>query len=195
MQVKPTPPPHFSSPPSVSSPTRAQQLRSAAIHAAVHRNAPSRIPIGSSERNQTRHARRPSAHKQAATDWRTHRHGRLHEEAARQNTEETSQMDSSRLSGCVGASQIKAEMPNAADLQKKTEEDAADMQDQTQQDAAAGNVSRGDSDCAVQHETGSVASQSAGYLGAPTACREEHVLNRLVAIHVRSELTESHFDM
>ncbi len=165
----------------------------------MHRNAPTRIPTGSSEPNQTRHARRPSAHKQAATDWQTHRHGRQHEEAARTDTEEAPEIVSNCLSGRVAVSQINAEVPNAADLQKKTEEDAVDVQDQTQQDAAAANVTHGDSDCATQHETGSLASQSAGYLVpagylvAPAASREEFVLNRLVAVHVRSELTESHF--
>jgi len=123
------------------------------------------------------------------------RHGRQHEEAARQDTEETSAMDSSRLSGHVAASQISAEMPHAADMQEKTEEDAADVQEQTAQAAAAANITHGDSDCAAQHENGSAASQSAGYFVAPAASREEFVLNRLVAVHVRSELTESHFDM
>lgn len=124
-----------------------------------------------------------------------HRHGRQHEEAERQDTEETPEMDSSRLSEHVAASQMNAEMPDAADLQDQTEEDAADVQDQTQQDAAAANVTQGDSDCAAQHENGSMASQSAGCLVAPAASREEFVLDRLVAVHVRSELTESHFDM
>ena len=195
MQVKPTPPPHFSPSPSVSPPTRAQQLRSAAIHAAMHHNTPSRIATGSPEPNQTRHARRSSAHKQAATGWQMHRHGRQHEEAARPDTEETSEMDSCHLSGRVAASQISAKMLNAADMQEKTEGDAADVQEQTAQAAAAAGVTCENNDCALQHVNSSVASQSAGYLVAATACREEHVLNRLVAVHVRSELTESHFDM
>ncbi len=161
----------------------------------MHRNTPSRIPTGSSERNHTRHARRPSAHKQAATGRQTHRQGREREEAARPDTEEAPEIVSNSLSGHGAASQINAEVPNAADLRDQTEGDAADVQDQTQQDAAAADVTHGDSDCAAQHENGSVASQSAGYLVAPAASREEFVRNRLVAVHVRSELTESHFDI
>jgi hypothetical protein len=195
MQVKPTPPPHFSPPPSVSPPTRAQQLRSAAIHAAMHRNAPSRPPTGSPECNQTRHARRPSAYKQAAPGRQTQRQGRQHEEAARPDTEEATKIVSSRLSGHGAAIQINAEMPNAAGVQEKTEEYATNVQEQTEQDAAAASVTHGDNDCAAQHESGIVASLPDGYLVAPVACREEYVLNRLVAVHVRSELTESHFDM
>lgn len=190
MQVKPTPPPHFSPPLSISPPTRAQQLRSAAIHAAMQRNAAHRTPArgNGSDSHHTRQSRRPAAHKQAVIGKQAGR-DRRHEQATGEvGIGNVPRTFSSQAAGQDTAGQSTVQGVNADDMQ-------------THEAAAAASAAH--TGCAAQQkpleqvkgDDVETQFQHGATLPAAAASRESYLHDRLVAVHVRSELTDSHFDM
>ena len=168
LQVKPTPPPTSLPPGSMSPPTRAHLLRCAANHAAMQRHADAVFPTahGSHDRHiQPKTLRRKSARHAAVSS-----HSReLHD--------------------------VYQDSPNDLIMAPATEmltEDAS----------ATGSVSKAaDVDCGGVQDLVEIADKSALLKNVSAHVPVEKssicccVPDRLVAIHVRSELTESHFDM
>ena len=167
LQVKPTPPPVMSPPENVSTPTRAQRLRSAANLAAMQRHAglhTAQTAWGGSPSKHVQHKpirRKPAAH--AAVIQQQPNLLVEHNELASNHSHNVAAFADAAVSDAGDASGEPAEAMHAAIRSAHTSSALASGLSA----ALYGECSR--SCCCVP--------------------------DRLIAIHVRSELTDSHFDM
>lgn len=167
MQVKPTPPLAFQPPGSTSPPTRAYLLRSAANHAAMQQHTESVVQTAHGSHDRHTKAKLVRRKSAAVSSHSTELHN-VHE-------------DSASDLGMSIASDISAE--DASALGKV--HDAANVH------------SHCDGVQSLAHNADMPALSKEVSVQAPVAMSSVCccVPDRLVAIHVRSELTESHFDM
>ena len=176
MQVKPTPPPVFSPPLSTSPPTRAQQMRSAAIRAAMqHAEARRESQNGSSSKRASRAKRQP-------------RH------AQHANSRDVAQVSDLQHSGIGGAAEQGSNSSTA--VQSAAVSSAACNESGSALSAAA---LQADAPACVDSQQNDSHVSGLQQDSLQNSYNQMHVdaadVVRLVAIHVRSELTESHFDM
>lgn len=165
MQVKPTPPPAFQPPGSTPPPSRAHLLRSAASHAAMQQHTAS--VAQTAHGNHDRHTKAKLVRRKGAA-------------VSSHSTELHSVLeDPPRDLGMTIASDTPAEDASAFG----GVHDAAVVHSDVVQDLAES------ADILALSQEVSV--QSPVERSSMCCC----VPDRLVAIHVRSELTESHFDM
>lgn len=162
MQVKPTPPPVFHPSASMSPPTRAHRLRSAASHAAMQRNT----DAGTAQTAHDSHYRHPTAR---TVRRKSARHAADGSHPAESHDQVIAL--SSDLSMAVGAASTEHASAKSGSMSDVHQGDVHDVVDSVDMPALPDETS----------------------LQRSSACC--CVPDRLVAIHVRSELTESHFDM
>lgn len=164
MQVKPTPPPVFQPSASVSPPTRAHRLRSAASHAAMQRS----------------------------TDACTAQ--TAHDNHDRRSTARTVRRPSDAADGSHPAESHDQIIALPSDVSMAV--GAASTEDVSAKSGSMSNVHHGNGhDVADNVDMPSLPEETSVHTfvqGSSVCCC---VPDRLVAIHVRSELTESHFDM
>lgn len=228
MQIKPTPPPHFSPPASVSPPTRAQQLRSAANHAAIQRNSPHVVPTHGSDSRRSRHSQKPAAHMQAtirqgkATGLTGDNEALLRDSMQAPKGSQAVSRDSVQVPrknegvhrDSEGLPRDSKAVPWVTENQSSVADDAASQSNlqlpstagmQSTEGAATANAAsldagaaQGASHCVEQQPSNgedlAVHVSQHSLQDAGRYC-QAYVPDRLVAIHVRSELTDSHFDM
>lgn len=165
MQVKPTPPPAFQPPGSTSPPTRAHLLRSAANHAAMQQHTESVVHMAHGSHERHTKAKLVRRKSAAASSHSTEVHS-VHE-------------DSPSDLGMTIASDISAE--DVAIL-GGVHDAAGEHRGCVQSLAQSADMPALSTEVSVQAPV---------EMSSICCC----VPDRLVAIHVRSELTESHFDM
>lgn len=174
MQVKPTPPPVFHPPGSMSPPTRAHLLRSAANHAAMQQHTdahPAQTAHGSHAKHpKTKTVRRKSTSPAAVSSHPTESHDVQEDSCGDLSMATATNMQAEDASA-------KNDVDNAADVHCWGAQDVVDS-----------------ADMSASLEDASVQEDMFVHLPVekPSICC--CVPDRLVAIHVRSELTESHFD-
>ena len=171
IQVKPTPPPSSQPPGSMSPPTRAHLLRSAANHAAMQQHTDSVVPTahnGHDRHPKAKMVRRNSARHAAVSSHSTDLHD-VHKDSPSDLGMATATHKLSEDASAMGSVDDATDVHCGGVQNLVKSADMSGIANPAKNSALHVPVERSSVCCCVP--------------------------DRLVAIHVRSELTESHFDM